>query len=61
MDQLFTDQKFEAYRVLGCCAANSAMAAMDEATATGAVVLAPAPNGRPSSRRRMLLWVGKES
>jgi hypothetical protein len=61
MDQLFTDQKFEAYRVLGCCAANSAMAAMDEATATGEVVLAPAPNGGPSPRRRMLLWVGKES
>jgi hypothetical protein len=63
LDQLFTDQKFEAYRVLGCCAATSAIAAMDEATGTGQVVLATAPaaNGGPSSRRRMLLWVGRES
>jgi hypothetical protein len=62
LDQLFTDQKFEAYRVLGSCAATSAMSAMDEATGTGQVVLAtaPAPNGGPGSRRRMLLWVGRE-
>ena len=29
MDQLFTDQKFEAYRTLGYCGARAAMSAMD--------------------------------
>jgi hypothetical protein len=32
LDQLFTDQKFEAYRVLGFTAGNAAMQAMDAAT-----------------------------
>jgi hypothetical protein len=38
LDQLFTDQKFEAYRVLGYYAAHSAMKAMDVAAPDGAPV-----------------------
>jgi MFS family permease len=30
LDQLFTDQKFEAYRILGYCGAEAAMSAMDD-------------------------------
>jgi hypothetical protein len=30
LDQLFTDQKFEAYRMLGYCGAEAAMKAMDD-------------------------------
>jgi hypothetical protein len=41
LDQLFTDQKFEAYRVLGYYAGESALEAMDHATAQEPA--APAP------------------
>jgi hypothetical protein len=46
LDQLFTDQKFEAYRVLGCYAATSAMQAMDAAAIAAQV--APGGDGAPA-------------
>jgi hypothetical protein len=46
VDQLFTDQKFEAYRVLGYHAGRSAMEAMDRATGGRVTqVSAAAPHG----------------
>ena len=41
LDQLFTDQKFEAYRVLGYYAAHSAMEAMDLAVREGVSTASP--------------------
>jgi hypothetical protein len=45
LDQLFTDQKFEAYRILGRCAARAAMQAMLETEVT------PVPPGRQGDGR----------
>lgn len=54
-DQLFTDQKFEAYRVLGYHSAARAMEALDELPGTAIAQLAPvapedAPNGDAKTR-----------
>jgi hypothetical protein len=60
-DQLFTDQKFEAYRVLGQYAARSALEAMDTSNVQAAMDgNEPLPSGRRESlRRRVGGWAGK--
>jgi hypothetical protein len=45
LDQLFTDQKFEAYRMLGYCGAEAAMKAMDSPLPAAE---ADGGDGRPS-------------